>query len=91
VLHLDEDDLLRAGVADGVGGADGDVDGLTGAELALLAVESHDRGTGDDEPVLRSVLVALAAQPLPRRHDDALDLVVDLVAEHGVVAQGRSS
>jgi hypothetical protein len=43
VLHLDEDDLVGAGVADAVRRTDRDVDGLPGSELVLGAVEGRDR------------------------------------------------
>src|SRR5258708_5507537 len=51
LLDLDEDQRAVARVGDPVGGAQGDVDGLAHTELVVGAVEGHQGGAGDHEPV----------------------------------------
>src|SRR5262249_24121356 len=73
-LHLDDLEVYLAGVGQAVRLAQRDVGALVLAEQDLLVAAGHLGGAGDDDPVLRAVVMHLQAQRGTRLDHDALDL-----------------
>src|ERR1700761_1370330 len=84
VLDLDEHQRHGTGVVDPVRGAGRHVHGVAPLDLGELAVQGHDPGTADHEPVFRPPGVPLVAEALPGVDLDRLDLVIPGFGEDGV-------
>ena len=87
-LDFDENERFVRGVLDAMGGANRNVDGLTGLKRHVTSVEGHLSKTLNDHPVFGPLRMLLIAQPLVRQNFDPFNLIIGALVEDGKTAPG---